>query len=141
MGSSVSLSSSLPSLKGGSVSDHAAVTDPILIMTDSTDTFRLVSYDCHCWNSGIGLLRDIADLCMIQEHWLFAQQIRLLNFDPAFTSCGVSGMDDDILLKGRPFGGCGFMFRKKNYTILRLSSFISSISVLFYYEIVIYRSC
>ena len=85
-------------------------------MTDSTDTFRLVSYNCRGWNSGIGLLRDIApefDLCMIQEHWLFAQQIGLLNFDPAFTSCGISGMDDDVLLKGRPFGGCGFIFRKK----------------------------
>ena len=68
-------------------------------MTDSTDTFRLVSYNCRGWNSGIGLLRDIApefDLCMIQEHWLFAQQIGFLNFDPAFTSCGVSGMDDDV---------------------------------------------
>ena len=111
-------------------------------MTDSTDAFRLVSYNCRGWNSGIVLSRDIApefDLCMIQEHWLFAQQIGLLNFDPAFTSCGVSGMDDDVLLKGRPFGGCDFIFRKNFYT--RLSSLISSISVLFYYEIVIYRSC
>ena len=49
-------------------------------------------------------------LCMIQEHWLFAKQIGLLNFDHAFTSCGVSGMDDGVLLKGRPFGGCGFIF-------------------------------
>ena len=95
-------------------------------MTDSTDTFHLVSYNCRGWNSGIGLLRDIApefDLCMIQEHWLFAQQIGLLNFDHAFTSCGISGMDDGVLLKRRPFGGWGFIFRKiflHNIKIIKL---------------------
>ena len=53
------------------------------------------------------------DLCLIQEHWLLHDQLSLLNFDPDFCSCGVSGMNDSVLLKGRPFGGCGIIFRKK----------------------------
>jgi hypothetical protein len=32
------------------------------------------------------------DFCLIQEHWLFSQQIGLLNFDCDFDSCGVSGI-------------------------------------------------
>lgn len=35
----------------------------------------------------------------------------LLNFDSDFSLCGVSGMDDGVILSGRPFGGCAIIFR------------------------------
>lgn len=49
---------------------------------------------------------------MIQEHWLFTSQLSLLDLDTNFCSFGVSGMADDVILQGRPYGGCGIIFRK-----------------------------
>ena len=75
---------------------------------------RLVSYNCRGWNSGRTLINDLSDhfdLCFVQEHWLLNSQLDSLSFSPQFCSTGVSGMDDS-LLHGRPFGGCGIIFRK-----------------------------
>ena len=92
----------------------------LLVMTSSHWALCLVSYNCRGWNSGLRFLQDNApsiDLCLIQEHWLFSHQLTLLNFDPEFVSCGVSGMDDDRLHRGHPFGGCGIIFRKSLISI------------------------
>ena len=51
-------------------------------------------------------LLNICDICLIQEHWLFNEQLHNLNIDNEFLLCGVSGMDSSVLLHGRPFGGC-----------------------------------
>ena len=89
-------------------------------MSSSKRVLRLVSYNCRGWNSGVRFIRDIAptvDVCLIQEHWLFSHQLALLNFDSDFVSCGVSGMENDHVLRGRPFGGCGIIFRKNLMSI------------------------
>ena len=75
---------------------------------------RLVSYNCRGWNSGNILVCDLCDsfdLCFVQEHWLLDSQLDLLSFSPQFCSIGVSGMSD-ALLQGRPYGGCGIIYRK-----------------------------
>ena len=79
-----------------------------------SNSLRLVSFNCRGWNSGRYLIHDIShlfDFCFVQEHWLFDSQLGLLNFSPDFSSFGVSGMDDSILL-GRPYGGCAILYRK-----------------------------
>ena len=97
-------------------------------MTSFLDSIRLVSYNCRGWNSGVTFLRDystVFDLCFLQEHWLFQSQLALLDFSNDFSSHGISGMDDSVLLRGRPYGGCGIIFRKSlrnNITILNASS-------------------
>ena len=47
------------------------------------------------------------DVLFIQEHWLFDDEMYLLNaaFDNVYVF-GHSGMENDELLRGRPFGGC-----------------------------------
>ena len=55
---------------------------------------------------------DSFDICLVQEHWLFNAQLPCLNFNDHFLSCGVSGMEDGFLLLGRPYGGCGIIFKK-----------------------------
>ena len=83
----------------------------LLTLASTLDLLRLVSYNCRGWNSGVLFLKNSVtafDLCLIQEHWLLHNQLSLLNFD--FCSCGVSGMNDSVLLKGRPFGGYGIIF-------------------------------
>ena len=84
---------------------------------------RLVFYNFRGWNSGVYFLKGIAssfDLCLIQEHWLFPNQLALLDFDHDFYSCAVSGMDDGVILSGRPFGGCAIIFRKSLLSIIQI---------------------
>ena len=55
-------------------------------------------------------ISDDFDLCFIQEHWLLGAQLDSLTFSSQFCSHGVSGMDDDSVLLGCPFGG--IIYRK-----------------------------
>ena len=84
-------------------------------MTQCCDCIRVTSYNCRGWNSSVpfvkSLLHDL-DLLLIQEHWLFEENLASLNISPDFASFGVSGMDSSVLLSGRPYGGCGFLIRK-----------------------------
>ena len=43
------------------------------------------------------------------ELWLLAGQLSLIDFDPDFSSCGVSGMGDGTVVSGRPFGRCAMI--------------------------------
>ena len=68
------------------------------------------------------LLPLLIYVCLIQEHWLL---LSLLDFDSNFSSCGVSGMDDGLVLSGRPFGGCAIVFRKsllKHVKVVRVNA-------------------
>ena len=81
----------------------------------SSDSLRLISYNCRGWNSGCPAVVDLlqsCDICLIQEHWLFNEQLNLLNTQIDFLSIGVSGMDSSALLRGRPFGGCAILYRR-----------------------------
>ena len=95
--------------------------------TPSPNSLRLVSYNCRGWRSGsdyVKLLQS-CDLCFIQEHWLFREHLGSLNISNDFLSVGVSGMDSSEILVGRPFGGCGILYRKSLSPVIR-RIFISS---------------
>ena len=83
------------------------------------------SFNCRGWNSGkLTLTKFInsLDLCFIQEHWLFYDHLSdVCEISPDFISVGVSGMNNDLLSRGRPYGGCSILYRKS------LSSCISPV--------------
>ena len=58
------------------------------------------------------LLQD-CDILLWQEHWYFNKELDTLEckFGDTFIY-GVSGMDDDLLLTGRPYGGCAILYHK-----------------------------
>ena len=90
--------------------------------TPSPNSLRLVSYNCRGWRSGsdyVKLLLQSCDLCFIQEHWLFREHLGSLNISNDFLSVGVSGMDSSEILVGRPFGGCGILYRKSLSPVIR----------------------
>ena len=94
-------------------------------MTASLDSkIRIISYNCRGWKSAsnfvFNLLND-CDICMIQEHWLFKEQLQSLNICDEFSSTAVSGMVSTEFVAGRPFGGCATLYRKS------LSKFITTI--------------
>ena len=46
-------------------------------------------------------------------------EINALNISNDFLSVGVSGMDSSEILVGRPFGGCGILYRKSLSPVIR----------------------
>ena len=97
-------------------------------MTSIFETIYVASYNCCGWNSSIPyvkmLLKDF-DLLLIQEHWLFIENLSLLNINSDFSSFGISGMESTVFLTGRPYGGCGFLIRKN---LLPFTGIITSVS-------------
>ena len=57
------------------------------------------------------LLAD-CDLLCVQEHWHLQEDIHLLASSPDILVAGVSGMDSSVLLQGRPYGGCAFLYKR-----------------------------
>ena len=80
-----------------------------------TKLIRFCNYNCRGWRSGsdcVATLLKSVDLCFIQEHWLLPEHLGALDISDDFISIGVSGMDSSELLAGRPYGGCGILYRK-----------------------------
>lgn len=76
---------------------------------------RGVSYNCRGLKSALPFIESIIDqfdLCFLQEHWLIQEQLSFLEFHNDFCSVGTSGMNSAELISGRPYGGCGILFRK-----------------------------
>ena len=64
---------------------------------------------------------DTCDTCFLQEHWLLEDQLHILNdVNHDFTSVGISGMDSWSLLPGRPYGGCGILYRKSLLPLVKV---------------------
>lgn len=93
-------------------------------MTARLNQLRIATYNCRGLNNGkctISDLLQLHDICFIQEHWLFNENLLEINLHNDFLHVGVSSMDSSVLLHGRPYGGCAILFRK---------SIISSVSML-----------
>ena len=92
----------------------------------SNSDIRVVSYNCRGWKSGSPFVDSFLnkfDVCFIQEHWLLNEQLSALDFNSDFCSVGVSGMTSSDLIVGRPYGGCGILFRKSLLPVItRLKS-------------------
>ena len=80
-------------------------------------TLKLASYNIHGINSfkwqHLRKVVDIHDFILIQEHWLYNSQIHVFedNVD-GIHARGISGMDDDQITYGRPYGGCAILWKK-----------------------------
>ena len=54
------------------------------------------------------------DILFIQEHWLFNSQSHLLSDSICNVNTHVvSGMPDNVLINGRPFGGCAILWKQE----------------------------
>ena len=88
------------------------VTKIILIMVST------VSYNCH--GLGPGKMDYIAKICknhqfiLIQEHWLISENLGIFSSEiPGFSAHGISALDSNELLRGRPNGGCSISWNSK----------------------------
>ena len=58
------------------------------------------------------LLKE-CDILLVQETWALKDQVGRLNrhFND-YNTCGFSGINDEVLLKGKPYGGVSFLYKK-----------------------------
>jgi len=80
---------------------------------------RLATYNLHGFNMGLGCLSDLCDrndIVAVQEHWLPKNKLhQLCTVNSNFSAYGVSSMNEvteEKIIRGRPFGGVGFLWRK-----------------------------
>ena len=53
------------------------------------------------------------DILLLQEHWCFEANLPLLEAKIENVNIiGISGMDEDKIQSGRPYGGCAFVYKK-----------------------------
>ena len=56
---------------------------------------------------------SVCDVLMLQETWLLKSQIGSLNqYFTQHNSCCVSGINENVLLLGRPYGSCCFLYKQ-----------------------------
>jgi len=79
----------------------------------------LCTYNMHGFNNGVSFLKQLCsnnDLIFVQEHWLQNSQLHMFNTtDDQFKFYSNSSMENRLskgVLKGRPFGGLGVLWRK-----------------------------
>ena len=78
---------------------------------------KLCSYNCKGFNmskiKNIEMILKQCDILLIQETWALPREVGKINqYFPEYNTYGVSGIKDDILLAGRPYGGCSFLYKK-----------------------------
>jgi len=80
----------------------------------------ICSYNLYGLNNGMSFLSELCnvnDIIFVQEHWLQPSQLHLLNnMNDNFVFYGKSSMDRNVcsgLLKSRPFGAVGVLWRKE----------------------------
>lgn len=100
-----------------------------------TPPLRLITYTYkyRSWNNRSSFVADLlpsCDIILIQEHWLFCENLHALNISDQFVYTAISGMDSNNLQTGRPFGGCTVSLYS---TVSPLYRLIPNVFVLYVY--------
>ena len=98
----------------------------ILIM----DTIRLSLFNCKRFSvSKVKHITELLPNCeilLIQKTWFLKSQIGTINqYFSDFNTCGISGMNENVLIQGRRYGGCSFLYKKSlsaNVTCIDINS-------------------
>lgn len=77
----------------------------------------LSSYNCRGFNVSkvklITILLEKFEIVMLQETWLLEKQVGSIGkYFPDHNTYGISGINDTVLLSGRPYGGLSFIYKK-----------------------------
>ena len=70
----------------------------------------------------ISELLNKTDLLLWQEHWFLTKELEQVvnKFGDMNVSChGTSGMDESVILEGRPYGGCLIMWKSAINAVIR----------------------
>ena len=91
---------------------------------------RVCSYNCKNIQTSIGIVQDLCshhDVILLQEHWLCKDDLSSLAIiHTDFAGHGISAMENDKLLTGRPYGGVAILWRKSLGVIYKVLDFDDS---------------
>ena len=78
---------------------------------------KFCSFNCKGFNiSNVKHIEEVlidCDILLLQETWFLKSQVGTINqYFPDFNTYGISGVNETIVLQGRRYGGCSFLFRK-----------------------------
>ena len=78
---------------------------------------KICSFNCKGFNvSKVKHIENVlkqCDLLLFQETWALPRDVRkIIQYFPKYNTFGVSTINDDVILVGRPYGGCSFLYRK-----------------------------
>ena len=98
--------------------------------TITMDDIKLCSYNCKGFSISkikhIAELLSNSDILLLQETWSLKSQIGTINqYFSEFNTCGISGMNENVLIQGRRYGGCSFLYKKSlssNITCIDMNS-------------------
>ena len=82
-----------------------------------SNNLKLCTFNCKGHNlDRIEYMRTLikeCDLLLVQEHWYLECNINKLESEIGNVNViGTSGMDEQKLIRGRPYGGCAIVYRK-----------------------------
>ena len=86
---------------------------------------NIVTYGFQSGSVFVKELLNDCDICL-QEHWLLNEHLNYLNVCDDFIVVGVSGMDSETFVCGRPFGGCAIFFHKSFSSLISVCHVSSS---------------
>lgn len=86
-------------------------------MKTGSDSLNVATFNCRSIKNSAQAVKDlcqIADIVVLQEHWLLPNNLNFLSsLDKEFLTYGSSAVDlGKGLLYGRPFGGVAVVWRK-----------------------------
>ena len=84
----------------------------VLIMA----ALSIASYNSHGHGVGrfeyLNSILNNHDIVLVQEHWLLQDQLVMFeNRINGINVHGISGMNNDTLVEGRPYGGCAILWK------------------------------
>jgi exonuclease III len=91
----------------------------LTLFTFMETEFKLASYNCNGFKGSQGYVQDLIsghDVTFLSEHWLRQSEIPVIQSDlnnDNYWSVFKSSMDHEIILQGRPYGGTGFVCKRK----------------------------
>ena len=82
--------------------------------SDFSNKLELVYGQILCISPNINSLMTTNDIVLVQEHWYMASELyNLENMLNDVRVIGISGMDESVLLQGRPHGGCAIIYNTR----------------------------
>ena len=76
-----------------------------------------MSYNCKGFNvSKVPFIKSLLERCdilLLQETWRFSSQLSIFSkFFNDFESHSICGMDESVIVSGRPYGGVTMLYRQ-----------------------------
>ena len=88
-------------------------------------SLKLITYNCKGFNISkvpcITSLLQKCDILLLQDTWLSTKHVSMFSqYFNKYRYINVCGMEESVLLTGRPYGRCTILYRDENLSIFNI---------------------